>query len=360
MLHAVILAGGSGTRFWPLSRRSRPKQLLSLAGPRTLVQGTWDRLRLVAEPNAIHLVTSAALAAPIREQLPDLDPQNVVVEPEPRDTAIAIGLAARLIHDRDPDAVLLVAPSDHVVTPDAAFAAAVREAAELAARGGIVTLGVRPRAPHTGYGYIRRGPPLPGWTGRTPAFTALAFEEKPDRATAERFLREGDRLWNSGVFVWSSATILAQLERHAPRTREAIERIARASAGAEAEAVLRTEYASAPKVSIDYAVLEKARDITVLAVDYAWSDVGSWSAVAELHRGEADGAGNVARDAPVVTHDAKGCFVQGDGRLIGLVGLRDVAVIQTADATLVCPLDRVEEVKELVKSLEARGFKAQT
>lgn len=361
MLHAVILAGGSGTRFWPLSRRDRPKQLLALAGPRTLLQGTWDRVRRLVPADAVHVVTAGpALAQATREQLPDLAPERLVVEPEPRDTAVAIGLAARLIARHDPEAVLVITPADHVVRPDEAFAAAVQEAAALAATRGVATLGVRPRLPHTGYGYIRRGEPLAGWSGRTPAYAARAFEEKPDRETAARFVAGGEHLWNSGVFVWRAATVLELLGAHLPATRAAIERIVAAWDGPAREATLQAEYAAVQRISIDYAVLEKARDIAVLEVDYEWSDVGSWSAVAELHTGEADAAANVAQGAPFLGVDARGCFVQGDGRLIAVVGLENVAIVQTADATLVCPLDRAEAVKELVKSLDASGLRSFT
>jgi mannose-1-phosphate guanylyltransferase len=352
-LHAVILAGGSGTRFWPLSRRDHPKQLLALAGSRTLLQGTWDRVRQLASADAVHVVTAGTLAPAIAEQLPELGAARLVVEPEPRDTAIAIGLAAGLIHREDPDAVLVVTPADHVVTPDAAFAAAVREAAALAAaRGAIVTLGVRPRSAHVGYGYIRRGQPLPG----ARAYGVLAFEEKPDRAKAEGFVRGGEHLWNCGVFVWKASTVLAQLEQHLPATRAAIARIVAAWDGPARDATLRAEYAAARRISIDYAVLEKARDIVVIEVDYEWSDVGSWSAVAELHAGQADASGNVARGAPFVGVAARRCFVQGDGRLVAVIGLDDVAVVQTKDATLICPLDQAEAVKDLVKSLTERGL----
>lgn len=353
-LHAVILAGGSGTRFWPLSRRDHPKQLLALAGSRTLLQGTWDRVRHLAAPEAVHVVTAGSLAPAIAEQLPELGREQLVVEPEPRDTAVAIGLAARLIQRRDPEAVLVVTPADHVVRPDEAFAAAVREAAELAVtRDAIVTLGVRPRSAHVGYGYIRRGERLGAGTS---ACEVLAFEEKPDRAKAERFVRGGEHLWNCGVFVWKASTILAQLERHLPATRAAIERIALAWDGPARDATLRAEYAAVQRISIDYAVLEKARDIVVVEVEYDWSDVGSWSAVAELHSDQADANGNVARGAPFAGLDSRRCFVQGDGRLVALIGLDDVAVVQTKDATLICRLDRAEAVKDLVKSLADRGL----
>jgi mannose-1-phosphate guanylyltransferase len=359
MIHAVILAGGSGTRFWPLSRRDRPKQLLSLAADRTLLQGSWERAMRLVPPDRAHLVTAGSLAPAIAEQLPALLPEHLLVEPQPRDTAVAIGLAARLIHAEAPDAVLFVTPSDHVVAPEEDFAAAITDAAEVArSRGVIVTLGVRPRGPHTGYGYIRRGPRLAGWAGRTPAFEVAGFAEKPDRAAAERLVRGGEHLWNSGVFVFSTETILAELETHLPATRAAIERIAAAWHGPAREEVLRAEYARVERISIDYGVLERTRRLAVLEVDYGWSDVGSWSAVAELHGEVADADGNVARGGPFVGLDARRCFVQGDGRLVAVIGLEGIAVVQTRDATLVCPLDRAEEVKHLVKRLEEQGFDA--
>lgn len=362
MLHAVILAGGSGTRFWPLSRRERPKQLLALAGSRTLLQGTYDRARRVVGAEAIHVVTAGdELAAAAREQLPELDPWRLLVEPAPRDTAVAIGLAARLIAAEDPEAVLVVTPADHVIRPEEAFAAAVEEAAALAAaRGTIVTLGLRPRVAHTGYGYIRLGAPLAGWTGAVPAFAARAFEEKPDQAAAARFLAGGEHLWNSGVFVWRASTVLEQLAAHLPTTRAAIERIAAAWGGPARQTTLQAEYAALQRISIDYAVLEKAQDIAVLAVDYEWSDVGSWSAVAALHADQADPQGNVVQGAPFVGVEARRCFVLGDGRLVTVVGLEDVAIVQTADALLVCRLDRAEAVKDLVKSLGQKGFQQLT
>lgn len=351
MLHGVILAGGSGTRFWPLSRRDLPKQLLKLAGARTLLQQSFDRLRGTVDEAQIHVVTGELIAARVREQLPDLPPASIMVEPEPKDTAVAIGLAAALIHARDPDAVLAITPSDHVIRPAQKFREALREAAEVAGqRGSIVTFGIPPREPKTGFGYIRRGARLERME-RLEAFQARAFEEKPDLETARRYLEGGEHYWNSGIFVWRAATVLALLERHKPGVRRAVELIAAAWGGPNQERVLREEYARVERISIDYAVLEKAEDIVVLEADFEWNDVGSWTAVTDLFGQDPDG--NTVQGGPFIGHASKDCLVFGtDGRLVALVGVEGLVVVQTRDATLVCSRERAEEVKALLKRME--------
>jgi mannose-1-phosphate guanylyltransferase len=350
MLHVVILAGGSGTRFWPLSRRDRPKQFLKLAGSRTLIQQSVDRLGDLVDPAQVVVVTGSGLAAGVRRQLPDLPQENVLVEPQPRDTALAVAFAAGVLRQRDPEAVLLVVPSDHVIRPAARFREALREAAALArAPGRIVTFGIHARHPHTGYGYVRRGAPLEH-KGRSKAFVVEAFEEKPDLPTAEAYVAGGAHYWNSGIFVWTAETVLQGLATHRPAIAQAVERIVAAWDGPDREQVLAAEFEAAERISIDYALLEHADDVAVIQAEFEWSDVGSWSAIPDLY-GQDEG-GNTLREAPTLLRDAEGCLVQGEeGRLVALLGVKDLVVVQTRDATLIAHRDRVQEVKALVEGL---------
>jgi mannose-1-phosphate guanylyltransferase len=356
MLHAVILAGGSGTRFWPRSRRDLPKQLLPLAGSRTLLQQTYDRLADLSE--SIVVVTREDLARGCSDQLQELPRDAILIEPEARDTAAAIGLAATILAAKDPDAILAIAPSDHVIRPATKLRAALEEAAAIATQDAtIVTFGVRPSGPHTGYGYIERAAALEHG-GQLAAHEVACFTEKPDLETAQAYVAGGNHAWNSGMFVASARTFLAEMEEHLPETHAALQRILSAWDTPARDAVLREAYGSVPKVSIDYGILEKAKRVVVLEVDYEWSDVGGWSALSELFEGDEDE--NVALEATLVALDSKGCLVHGDGRLVALIGVEDLVVVQTRDATLVCPRDRAEEVKQLVARLEADGHGAYT
>lgn len=356
MLHAVILAGGSGTRFWPRSRRDLPKQLLPLAGSRTLLQQTYDRLADLSE--SVVVVTREDLARGCSDQLQDLPRDAIMIEPEARDTAAAVGLAATILMAKDPEAVLAIAPSDHVIRPANKLRAALEQAAAIATQSEtIVTFGVRPTKAHTGYGYIERGEPLEH-EGELVAHEVACFKEKPDLETAKRYVAGGKHAWNSGMFVASAKTFLSELQQHLPETHAALQRILAAWDTPERDAVLREAYQGVPKVSIDYGVLEKAKRVVVLEVDYEWSDVGGWSALSDLLEGDEDG--NVALDATLVAQDSSGCLVHGDGRLIALIGVQDLVVVQTRDATLVCPRDRAEEVKQLVARLESDGHGAYT
>ncbi len=334
--HVVLLAGGSGTRFWPMSRARRPKQFLPLVGDEPLIAGTWRRVAALAPPERIWVVAPQALAADVRRSLGDLRRDRMILEPSPRDTAPAIGLACATIRRAAPDAVVGVFPTDHVVRDTGAFGRAVRAARDEATRGALVCLGVRPDRPATGFGYLK--------CGATPraghAMDVLRFVEKPDAPRARRFLRSGKYLWNGGMFVWRAERFLEELGRHEPATRAAVEAVAAGRGEAWERAARR---------SVDYAVMEKARGVRVVALDAGWDDVGSWDAAARLR--EESGAGG-GRDVAV---DSEGSVVFGGGRVVALVGVPGVIVVDTDDALLIAARDRTEDVRKVVEALRARA-----
>lgn len=357
MLHALIMAGGAGTRFWPKSRQSTPKQLLEIAGNGTMIQQTVRRMLPSVEPRRVHVITNASLVEATRAQLPSVPPQNVIGEPCGRDTAACIGLGALLAQRLDPKATLAVMPADHVIGPDASFTRALNVCVSLAEQADtLVTMGIRPTYPSVDYGYIHRGPKL-GANDGVPFYEATEFKEKPDRATAEKFVASGEYYWNSGMFVWRADTILRCMARHMLKLHEALTRI-RPSLGTPEEArVVAEEYERLEKKSIDYGVMEpaaKAGMVKVVEAIYDWDDVGTWRAV-ERHR-PADTAQNVVVGKHVGV-DTKGCIVAGeDGHLVTTVGVSNLIVIHTKDATLVCRKDLAQDVKKLVDKLREGGL----
>jgi mannose-1-phosphate guanylyltransferase len=362
MRHAVIMAGGSGTRLWPLSRAERPKQLLDVIaedspdggqrGAHSLLAEAFTRLQAVLPTEQIWVCTAARYADLVRAALPELGADRLVLEPVARDTANAVGLTAALVADVDPDAELAVVSADHVIRPVERFADALRTAYDvLAVRPrALVTLGVRPTSPATGFGYVQKGAPteVPG------AAEAASFREKPDRATAERYLASGEYVWNSGMFVWRAQTVLDALADHLPESAAGLATIVAAPAGPERDAVLAEVFPTLPKISVDYAVLEPAATepgrVAVVDLDVEWLDVGSWPALA--HTLETDAAGNAVRGLTVLL-DSGGNVVLSDDpeHLVALVGVRDSVVVHTADVTMVCPVGDAERVKELLAAV---------
>ena len=348
-LHAVILAGGSGTRFWPLSRARRPKQFLALVTGRTLIEETLARVSPLCAPARTWVVCGPDHAAGVREALPSLGDRQILIEPGARNTAPAIGLAAVHALRGDPDATLLVLPSDHHIARPDEFRARLQLAARAAAGGALVTLGIQPTRPETGYGYLRRGAERPDG-----AFQVDAFVEKPDAATAARYLQDPAYSWNAGIFVFRADVYLAAVARHLPAVSEALSRIAAApgDAGAVREAFLR-----APSISIDYGVMEPeargTRRIALVPCDIGWSDVGSFAALPEVRALDARGNA-LAGDA--LLYDCDDCVVLSEGaRLVAAVGLRGVCVIDSGDALLVVPKDRAQDVKQIVEQLRSQG-----
>ena len=349
-IHPVILSGGSGTRLWPLSRRSFPKQLLPLTGDATLLQETARRVEpgdRVAPPL---IVCNDEHRFIIAEQMRAIgvEPAAIVLEPMARNTAPAIAAAAIIVAEADPDGVLLVLSSDHVIRDVQAFRAAVDLAAEAAAQGALTTFGIVPESPETGYGYIRKGEPLDGVAG---VARVAEFVEKPDAARAASFLESGEYAWNSGMFVFPGAELLGELERLEPDMLMACrEAVAQSTRDLNFTRLDGAAFGAARKVSIDHAVMEHTDRAATVTADIGWSDVGSWSALWEI--GERDAEGNVTV-GDVVLRDAKDSYVRASGRLVAAIGVEDLAIVETDDAVLVAPRARSQEVKEIVGQLEA-------
>jgi len=358
--HAVVPAGGAGTRLWPLSRAGHPKFLLDLTGSgRSLIQATWDRLAPLAQ--SIVVVTGAAHARTVAEQLVDLPAGDLLAEPSPRDSAAAIGLAAAVLHRRHPDAIIGSFAADHIVRDEVAFRAAVAEAVVTARAGYVVTLGIEPTHPSTAFGYVQLGAPL-DLPGAPSACAVERFVEKPDAATAAVYLAGGKHRWNAGMFVASAAVMLEQLRENRPALHDGLIEIAAAWDTPSRQEVLERVWPTLEKVAIDYAVAEPAADagrVAVVPAALGWDDVGDFASLAALLEG--DGPVRVlGPDALVHTSDTTGVLVPGAGRLVAVVGLEDVVVVDTPDALLVTTRERAQHVKEIVEALKRSGRDALT
>jgi len=347
-IQPVVLCGGSGSRLWPVSRETFPKQFISVTSERTLYQETLARLADVETLAPPIIVSNEEFGFLVKDQAAEIGvkPTAIILEPHRRNTAPAIALAAIEAAAVDPATVLLVLPSDHVLQDAEEFAAAIHSARQAAERGFLVTFGVEPTSPETGYGYIRCDDSLVA-----SGFGRVArFIEKPDRETAERFLAEDGYYWNSGIFAFSADIILGALESYEPELLRACRKAL--AMGSFDGSVIRPDgssFAQAPDISIDYAVMERTNNAAVVPAKFGWSDVGSWTAVADL--GTTDGDGNLAQ-GNVVLKDCQGTYVRGNGRLVAAIGLTDHVVIDTEDAMLIAPRDRVQEVKAVVERLK--------
>ncbi len=349
-LVAVVMAGGSGTRFWPLSRRARPKQLLPFAGGRSLLAATVERLAPLVPAERTLVVTSFEVAAAVRRELPQLPAGNVLAEPTGRDTAACVGWVAWRLASAKPGTVMVVVPADHLIPDGAALRAALAAAAATAcARGGLVTLALRATRPETGYGYLELGEVVGTVGGRT-IQVVRRFVEKPSRERVEEFVAAGYR-WNSGMFAWTVEAIQGAIREHLPELAARLDELMATSEKLGEEEALRRHYAGLPKVSIDFGVMEKAKPVWAVAVDFAWSDVGSWAGLAEVLPARPEGASL----GDVLALDAEGSVLISDGPLIAAVGVRDVVVVATRDAVLVVPREQAQRVKELVERLREEG-----
>ena len=350
--YAVIMAGGSGTRLWPLSRKDHPKHTLPLLGERTLFQITVGRLSGFLPAERILVVTTATHAAKLREQAPQLPGENFLLEPEPRGTASVIGLAATVLVQRDPQAVMAVLPSDHFIRNRDLFHLILRVAVEVARKGYLVTLGITPIIPATGYGYIQRGDLLPEQFAY-PVYRVLQFKEKPKEDKALEMLRSGDHSWNSGMFIWRADAILEEFARQMPDLKTALDHIGAAWGTLKWDAVLGSVWPQLETKTIDYGVMEHAERVAVLpASGLGWSDVGNWDSLFDVLI--PDEFGNIVFSGKHKGLDTYGSLVYGNGedRLVVTIGVDDLIIVDTGDVLLVCRKDQTQKVREIVERLK--------
>lgn len=352
--YVVIMAGGRGERFWPVSRLARPKQLLPIVGDKAMLTQTVERLSGLVDPKDVFVITNAEQRAAVLEVCPDLDPAKVIGEPVGRDTAAAVGLASVLVRREDPDATFAMLPADAVIHDAGGLCATLETAFQAAeAQPVLATIGITADFPATGYGYIHQGDKLGDYAGRE-VFKVKRFVEKPDSETAKSYLDSGDYFWNAGMFIWSVASIVAELEKSTPGLWSALQAIDDGlEAGKDLNALLAEHYPNLEKISVDYAIIEKATNVVMVESGFDWDDVGEWPAVARHY--PKDASGNVTRGRTELA-DARGNIVycQDDEHLVALLGVEDLIVVKTDDATLVCHKDKAQDLKALVKTIGAK------
>jgi mannose-1-phosphate guanylyltransferase len=351
--YAVIMAGGGGTRLWPVSRKGRPKQLLPLIGQDTLFQSTVQRLENLFPPEHILVVTVADQAREMRQQAESIPMDNYILEPGPRGTASVVGLAAAVLRKRDPEAKMVILPSDHFIRNRDLFHYLLRAAFEVAENGYLVTLGITPTHPSTAYGYIQQGASLPV-DYKYPAYEVKSFKEKPDEEMAQKLLRSGDHSWNSGMFIWRAEVILKEIKKQMPKLDEALEAITAAWGRSDQDQVLRECWHDLKVETVDYGIMERAEHVAVLpAGGLGWSDVGSWESLFEVLL--PDMKGNIATNSSAhLAHESSNTLVYGTNteRLIATIGVDGMIIVDTEDILLVCKSDQSQSVRDIVEHLK--------
>ena len=349
--YAVIMAGGGGTRLWPVSRKERPKQLLPLLDDKTLFQSTVKRLENFFPPERILVVTVTEQASEMQKQAPEIPLENYLIEPAPRGTASVVGLAAAVLRKRDPDAMMSVLPSDHFIRNRDLFHYLMREAFQVAEKGYLVTLGITPTYPSTGYGYIQQGEALDG-EFKYPVYTVKRFIEKPNEETAQQLLRMGDHSWNSGMFIWHAGDILAEIEKQMPQLSDVVSKISEAWDTPQRDEILNSLWYDLKNETVDFGIMEHAEKVAVLpAGGLGWSDVGSWDSLIEVLLPDMNG--NIAQNAQHLALDSHNSLIYSNDnqRLVVTIGVDDMVLVDTGDVLLVCKSDQAQKVRDVVEHL---------
>jgi mannose-1-phosphate guanylyltransferase len=355
-MFSVIMAGGVGQRFWPRSRRQHPKQLLDLTGQGSMIKLTVDRLKNLSAPEEILIIANRSQRSAIEKEVAGRVPaENIIGEPEGRNTAPAIGLGAVLLERRRPNSTMLVLPADHIIEPIEKFEIAIRTASSFVSGTDVLlTFGIRPSRPDTGYGYIHAGEEIYG-EGGSKIFRTREFLEKPDAETANRFIREGTYFWNSGMFLWRTGSILAQINKYLPELSRLLSTIEQSLESEDLDSILTSFYCEAPSVSIDYGIMEKADNVAVLEADFQWNDVGSWEYIRDILPPDAEGNAVVGEHVLI---DSRENTVFSPDRLIGMVGVENLVVVDGGDSILICKRDRVQDVRKVVQQLKRQKMES--
>lgn len=348
---AVIMAGGKGERFWPKSRTRLPKQFLNISGQKSMIQHTVERLEKLLDMSRIFIVTNEMYAELIQIQLPHLPKENMIIEPVGRDTAPCIGLAAMVIEQRYPGSTMIVLPSDHMIDNKDQFVQLVNTAVRKAQEGPyLITLGITPTYPETGYGYIESSSDMETVQG-VEIHRVKQFVEKPDKETAERYVRQQNFFWNSGIFIWKTSVIRESIRKYLPDVHNILHTMEQALQWGQAklEDIVQREFKKMPSQSIDYGIMEKAPHIYMIPYEHGWDDVGSWTALERIN--DTDANGNVMKGDNILSVDTTKCIIEGNGKLIATLGIKDLIVIDTEDVTLICSKEKAQDIKKLLHEL---------
>lgn len=343
------MAGGSGTRFWPWSRTNTPKQLLKIIGEKSMIQHTIDRVTPTFPLKNILIITNRLHKNQIQEQVPQIPPGNIIAEPVGKDTAPCIGLAATIVHKMGPDSIMVIMSADHIIQPVDRFTEMIKTAINIVSEGNsLVTVGIKPTEPSVNYGYIHRGKQVLQENGFS-VYEVASFKEKPDKTTAQNFIESGEYYWNGGIFIWRTSKILEYFGRYTPKLALGLQRISDVLGTESERPVIEKEYRAFDKISIDYAIMEKAKDVVVVGADFLWDDIGSWHAIERWNKKDSEGNTILGKHYGIDTHSC--IIVNNEQHLVTTIDVSDMIIIHTKDVTLICNKNKAEQIKKLVEEL---------